>query len=343
MSDWRIFHGTPDKPRKTPPTLPAPPPWRDFQTKQVRQATTYQTSDEQIDAVNAAIYLRRPLFVTGNPGTGKSSLAHAVAHELHLGDVLCWPINSRTTLRDGLYQYDAIGRLQAANLDKLEQAKNPEGGTPSETKRAKTRGPAADDTIGDFIRLGPLGTAFVAKETPRVLLIDEIDKSDLDLPNDLLTLLEDGCFEIPELKRIARTTPNVDVSPSDAKGPADRVTIPGGRVQCQAFPVMVLTSNGERDMPPAFLRRCVQIRLPDPTREELANIVRAHLKIDINADGNEPLAKLCADFVNRRDQQKATLATDQLLNAVFLLNGKKMSDVERKRVLRLVLEELGRA
>ncbi len=330
MSEWRIFQGNPAKKDKQTPTLPPPPPWRDFPTRRKEQAITYKTSEDQIDAVNAAIYLRRPLFVTGNPGSGKSSLAYAVAEELALGDVLCWSINSRTTIRDGLYQYDAIARLQVANLTR-------KGDQQSENL------PEAAKNIGDFIRLGPLGTAFTAEKTPRVLLIDEIDKSDPDLPNDLLTLLEDGCFEIPELKRLAQVEPKVFVSPSDARGFEQRVPILGGHVQCTVFPIMVMTSNGERDMPPAFLRRCVQVKLPDPSFAELARIVRAHLNLEIESEGDDPLSRLCREFVNRRDNQKQTLATDQLLNALFLLKGKKMSEEEQKRVLKLVLEELGRA
>ncbi|MFM6527076.1 MAG: MoxR family ATPase, partial [Dolichospermum sp.] len=97
-------------------------------------------------------------------GTGKTSLAYAVAYELGLGEVLHWPITTRTTLKDGLYSYDAIGRLQdAKDKDKDNLAE-----------------------IGKYINLGSLGTALLPSEKPRVLLIDEIDKSDIDLPNDLL-------------------------------------------------------------------------------------------------------------------------------------------------------------
>ena len=125
--------------------------------------------------VNTALFLRRPLLITGKPGSGKSTLAHSVAYELNLGPVLRWPITTRSTLQDGLYRYDAIARLHEASL---------RGGTPK---------------IGPFVQLGPLGTAMVPTRWPRVLLIDEIDKSDIDLPNDLLNIFEEGEFEIPEL------------------------------------------------------------------------------------------------------------------------------------------------
>ncbi|MEQ8959188.1 MAG: AAA family ATPase, partial [Coleofasciculus sp. C2-GNP5-27] len=101
------------------------------------------------DAVNAALYLRRPLLVTGNPGSGKTSLAYAIAHELKLRPVLTWLITTRSTLQDGLYRYDAIARLQDSQLNK---GKSPD--------------------IGQYITLGPVGTAFLPSQYPRVLLID---------------------------------------------------------------------------------------------------------------------------------------------------------------------------
>src|SRR5437016_3219372 len=167
MSDWKIFQGTADTPHDGIDRLPKPPPWRDFATRKESQGRTFRASPREIELVNAALYLRRPLLVTGPPGTGKSSLAHAVAHELKLGDVLRWSISSRSTLKDGLYSYDPLARLQDANV------------------RAQG-GDAGPDDIGRYLKLGPLGNAFLPESRPRVLLIDEIDKSDVDLPNDLL-------------------------------------------------------------------------------------------------------------------------------------------------------------
>src|SRR6185369_5155826 len=103
-------------------------------------------------------------------------------------------------------------------------------------------------------------------------LVDEIDKSDLDLPNDLLTVFEDGYYEIPELVRSGPGT----VLVLDAGG-ADDVPVTGGRVRCLSFPLVIMTSNGEREFPPAFLRRCITVALPQPTRAELDRIVEAHL------------------------------------------------------------------
>ena len=183
---------------------------------------TYQIEHTEAERVNAALYLRRPLLVTGEPGTGKSSLAYSVAAELGLGEVLRWPIGSKTTLRAGLYQYDAIGRLQEANLREIEA-------------RAGS-GVAESVDIGSYIRLGPLGTALLPTRRPRVLLVDEFDKSDIDLPNDLLDVFEEGDHKIPELARLPSQHDPVIVMTADEDGHAEIV---GGRVRCDAFPLVI--------------------------------------------------------------------------------------------------------
>lgn len=323
MADWLIFKGT-GEPHDGISRLPAPPPWRSYQGGPVnplprsdssgparRQAlaTTYQADPHTVELVNTALYLRRPLLVTGDPGVGKSTLAYAVAHELRLGPVLRWPITSRSVLRDGLYRYDAVGRIEDASA-----------------------AAGGDGDLGRYLRLGPLGTALAPYPVPRVLLVDEVDKSDIDLPNDLLDVFEEGEYEIPELSRIADTTPQVSVRPADD---GERIAISNGSVACRAFPFVVLTSNREREFPPAFLRRCVRLDLAAPDHDRLTAIVEAHL----GAEAAAGAADLVAAFLARRETGE--LATDQLLNAVYLLTRSPgQEQPSRERLAELVLRHL---
>ncbi len=308
MNDWRIYQGK-GVPHDKVTKLPPPPPWRTFtgnvlnalqfdskddayMERLLARGEVFQASEEVVELVNAALYLRRPLLISGKPGSGKSSLAYSVARELKLGPVLRWSITTRSTLADGLYHYDAIGRLQDVSLQK---------GSKSEV--------SASD-IGQYIRLGPLGAALLPSEKPRVLLIDEIDKSDIDLPNDLLHIFEEGEFEIPELVRLSHDISYVEVyygKQSDLK-----VRIEGGRVHCHAFPFVVLTSNEEREFPPAFLRRCLRLEMKIPDKDKLLKIVEAHLGSEVFPAANQ----LVEDFLKERS--KGDLATDQLLNAIYL-------------------------
>ncbi|MGW4735864.1 AAA family ATPase [Streptomyces shenzhenensis] len=336
MNDWRIYRGV-GQPHDGVRRLPEPPPWRDFAAAQDgaepgpedsssarrlgvrrRLVENYAPRPAEVDAVNAALYLRRPLLVTGNPGTGKSTLAYAVAHELGLGTVLRWPIVSRTTLHDGLYRYDAIGRLQDVQL---ERAQGAEGAA------------AAASGIGSYIRLGPLGTALLPAAEPRVLLIDELDKSDLDLPNDLLNTLEEGEFAIPELERLADREPVVEVLTHDG----ERVSVHGGRVACTAFPVIVLTSNGERDFPAPLLRRCIQLELEPPGEEQLTAMVEAHLGEESVTAGGDLIAR----FLDREPGE--VVAADQLLNALFLTqHAPRAERLTRERIADMLMQPLDR-
>ncbi|MEV3874400.1 MoxR family ATPase [Streptomyces sp. NPDC049906] len=341
MSQWPVYTGT-AAPHDHVDALPAPPPWRAFDggppleppagdeeagsPDLAHRARTYQATPEAVDLVNAALFLRRPLLVTGPPGSGKSSLAYAVARELRLGPVLRWNITSRATLQDGLYRYDPLARLHAARSAAVRTAapssEDPPDGSPDAD---------GDQALQDHLRLGPLGTALLPYRRPRALLIDEIDKSDLDLPNDLLNVLEEGRYEIPELVRAARHTPRARVM---VDGDAERVTVRGGAVRCRSFPFVVLTSNGEREFPPAFLRRCVSLRLRRPDGDRLERIVRAHLGApDDYARG------LIATFLGRSDAGE--LATDQLLNAIYLTGAAGLTGPSRDALAARLMPYLG--
>lgn len=314
-----IFKGTGKPDPEAIAKLPPPPPWRKSDRQRERGAT-FKVTDSEAEMVNAALYLRRPLLVTGKPGTGKSSLAYAVAYELGLGEVLYWPITTRTTLKDGLYLYDAIARLQDVG----------------------EAGRGNFENIGKYVRLGPLGTALLPSDKPRVLLVDEIDKGDIDLPNDLLYVFEEGEFEIPELVRIEETQRRVEVRTA-YKGDSEERTAPveGGRVSCEGrFPLMILTSNGERDFPPPFLRRCVRLTMDEPDGKRLGEIVIAHFEREEGGrnrilESKALIRELLQRFVNKRNsgRDKGDLATDQLLNAVYLILRERTPDLNSREAL----------
>ena len=192
----------------------------------------YLPSQKLVKAVNLAIFLeKRPLLLKGEPGSGKTRLAAAVARELDL-NYETWYVKSTSKAQDGLYTYDAVKRLYDVQLAGVEE----------ESKKR-----ASD--IKEYLKLGPLGRAFDSdKQT--VLLIDEIDKADIDFPNDLLRELDEQKFDIPET---------------------------GETIQAKYPPIVIITSNDEKDLPEAFLRRCLfhQIDFPSDSNM-LAAIVKAH-------------------------------------------------------------------
>ena len=185
---------------------------------------SYVATDDLAVAVNAAVALQRPLLVKGEPGTGKTILAHEIAGAIG-APLIQWHIKSTTKAQQGLYEYDAVARLRDSQL-----------------------GDARVHDIANYIIRGKLWEAFVAEDRP-VLLIDEIDKADIEFPNDLLLELDRMEFHVYETKET---------------------------IVARQRPIVVITSNNEKELPDAFLRRCFfhYIRFPD--RETMQRIVDVH-------------------------------------------------------------------
>jgi MoxR-like ATPase len=215
----------------------------------------YVASGELKRAVNLAIFLRRPLLLEGEAGCGKTRLSRAVAHELGL-PFYTWYVRSTSKAREGLYNYDAILRLHDVQTHQLEAQRHGEaagGEIPPEGRRDPSN-------PMDYREFGALGKAFCVQDRPAVVLIDEIDKADIDFPNDLLAVLDDPWqFEIPET---------------------------GETVTAQQKPIVIITSNKEKgNLPAPFLRRCIYYFIEFPgTLERLQAIVDEHYKA-----GEEPV------------------------------------------------------
>ncbi len=184
----------------------------------------YVATDDLKVAVNAAVLLRRPLLVKGEPGTGKTVLAHEIAKALN-APLIEWHIKSTTKAHQGLYEYDAVARLRDGQL-----------------------GDERVHDISNYIRRGKLWDAFTAPELP-VLLIDEIDKADIEFPNDLLQELDRMSFDVYET---------------------------GERIEAKERPIVVITSNNEKELPDAFLRRCFFHYIKFPDRETMQEIIDVH-------------------------------------------------------------------
>ncbi len=186
--------------------------------------SNYVATDDLKVAVNAAVLLRRPLLVKGEPGTGKTVLAHEIAKSIG-APLIEWNVKSTTKAQQGLYEYDAVARLRDGQL-----------------------GDERVHNISNYIRRGKLWEAFTAPELP-VLLIDEINKADIEFPNDLLQELDRMSFDVYETRE---------------------------RVEAKERPIVIITSNNEKELPDAFLRRCFFHYIKFPDRETMQAIIDVH-------------------------------------------------------------------
>ena len=185
----------------------------------------YIASPDLMQTVNVAVQLSRPLLIKGEPGTGKTMLAQSIARGLEM-PLIIWNVKSTTKAQDGLYIYDTVQRLYDGQF-----------------------GDGDVSDIGRYIKMGKLGEAFAGDERV-VLLIDEIDKADLEFPNDLLWELDQMEFTIPETR---------------------------ATVKAKQRPIVLITSNAEKELPDAFLRRCVFHYIEFPDEEMMERIVHVHV------------------------------------------------------------------
>jgi MoxR-like ATPase len=218
----------------------------------------YLPDNKLVEAVNLAIALERPLLLKGEPGCGKTKLARAVAYELDL-PYEAWYVKSTSRARDGLYTYDAVGRLRDAQL----AASNVDEEAAERAKNSTS-----------YVQPGPLGRAFENKQRT-VVLIDEIDKADIDFPNDLLLELDEQRFIVEETKQ---------------------------EVRAKASPIVFITSNDEKDLPDAFLRRCLFHYVKFPEKSDLIKIVKSRFPFP---DPRLTLLDTIIDrFINLRDEME---------------------------------------
>jgi MoxR-like ATPase len=266
-----------------------------------RATDFYVASKDTAEVVNLCIDLRRPLLVEGEPGCGKTMLAYSIAAELGLGEVIKIPVKSTSRAQDLLYRMDALRRLQDAQDPRNKQARY----------------------IYPYLRLGPLGEAIRSSER-RVVLIDEVDKADIDFPNDLLDVIERFQFEIDELP------PDEDKLCAKNQNFGRIVGSPDG-----ARPIVVVTSNREKRLPEPFLRRCLYLRLLFPeTVEELSDIIRKNTRLSSKQVSGDLLKEAILAFKQVRDvavreKLEKPPTTGELIDWVRILywRGEKPEDV----------------
>lgn len=235
----------------------------------------YVASPELLASVNVAIALEKPLLIKGEPGTGKTMLARAVANSLGK-KLIIWNIKSTTKAQDGLYMYDTIQRLYDGQF-----------------------GEEGVDDISRYIKLGKLGEAFEEEEQV-ILLIDEIDKADLEFPNDLLWELDQMEFYIHETKRT---------------------------VKAKQRPIVIITSNAEKELPDAFLRRCIFHYIDFPDEELMEQIVRTHYP-DVEANLLKNAMDVFYQIRSIRDIRKKP-STSELIDWI---NALQMNGIEPNRI-----------
>ena len=230
-----------------------------------KSTSTYVASEELMSAVNVARLLEKPLLIKGEPGTGKTMLAEAIAESLNM-KLIIWNIKSTTKAQDGLYMYDTIQRLYDGQF-----------------------GEEGVDDIKRYIKLGKLGEAFSSEEQV-ILLIDEIDKADLEFPNDLLWELDQMEFYIHETKET---------------------------IKAKKRPIVIITSNAEKELPDAFLRRCIFHYIAFPDKELMTEIVKTHFD---HVD-DKLLAEALKVFYDIRDMRdvKKKPSTSELIDWIRAL------------------------